>query len=115
MEIFIPKWHPTTLNQLIGYKWWTIAKLKKGDKKFVSHYTRKLPKARVKRELHLEIVMKKNQKKADPDAYFKSLNDALTHAGMLVDDSDKWVKINPPTYSRDWDNWGTRITLTDIE
>jgi hypothetical protein len=42
----------------------------------------------------------KGQRAPDPDAFFKSLWDALVHAGMLVDDNRQHVELAPVTFSR---------------
>jgi hypothetical protein len=41
------------------------------------------------------------QRGADPDAYWKSLLDALVHAGLLVDDSPKWCELGPVRFERE--------------
>jgi len=50
----------------------------------------------------------------DYDAYQKSLYDAMKHAGLIVDDSRKYVETGPLTFSRNWLKWGTRITVEDM-
>jgi Holliday junction resolvase RusA-like endonuclease len=50
----------------------------------------------------------------DADAYFKSLLDACKHAGLILDDSNRYVELAPVTFARDWHNWGTVITLLDL-
>ena len=110
----IPKWHPTRLNQLLGH-WSKPHKRKKADRLIVwqSSLASKIPKATGKRRLTLHIILKKWQRGADPDGYFKSLNDALVHAGLLKNDSKEWVELSPVIYSRG-ENWGSRIILEDL-
>lgn len=113
MEVFIPRWHPAPLNQLLGH-WAAAAKKKKQDRKMVFSCFHGLPKATGKRQVSLHIVLKKGQRACDPDAYQKSTGDALVHAGMLTDDNRQGVEWLPIEFSRDPDNWGTRIILTDV-
>jgi len=113
--IQIPKWRPATLNSLITVHWSTANQLKRSDKGMVAHYCKDIPKATGKRLLEVNILMGKKQRKCDPDAFHKSLCDALVACGMLVDDSDKYVTLAPVTQGRPKINWyGTIITLTDI-
>ena len=58
-------------------------------------------------------VLGKGQRARDPDAYQKSLGDALVYAKLLVDDSLKWVEWGNVSYERG--DAATIITLTDIE
>jgi Holliday junction resolvase RusA-like endonuclease len=81
----------------------------------VATYAHNIPKAQGKRRVSLHIILDKGQRAPDPDAFFKSLCDALVHAEMLVDDNRQHVELAPVTFSRDWQHWGTRITLLDLE
>ncbi len=47
-------------------------------------------------------------------AFFKSLCDALVHAGALVDDNRQHVELAPVTFSRDPKVWGSVIRLEDL-
>ena len=60
-------------------------------------------------------ILDKGQRGADPDAYNKSLNDALVHSKLLVNDNRQYVENAPATYSRDPKSWGSKITLEDME
>lgn len=115
-SLWIPKWRPTPLNQLMEGHWSNGARKKKADRWVVLTYVKKekLKPAFCKRRLYVEIVLGPRQKKADPDAYFKSLCDALVHAKMLTDDNDAGVELAPVQYSRDAQNWGTLIVLEDM-
>jgi Holliday junction resolvase RusA-like endonuclease len=53
--------------------------------------------------------------KFDADAWTKSGLDAMKHAKLIVDDSSEFVEIGSLTFSRDWEKWGTKITLEDLE
>jgi hypothetical protein len=51
---------------------------------------------------------------ADVDAWQKSGLDAMKHAGLMADDSSKFVELGTLTFSRNWIKWGTRMTLEDV-
>lgn len=114
--ITISEWNPATINQLLAGHWSKGAKLKKHDKRIVwtASLECKVPKATVKRLVGLTINLGKGQRACDPDAYWKSLLDALVKCGMLVNDSPKWVELLPVKYTRDGGKKHTIITLTDM-
>ncbi len=99
-EIIINDWHPTTLNKLMNSFWATAHKLKKRDKVEVRYASNHIPKAIHKRRVEIIIELGKGQRGADPDAYFKTVGDALAAAGLLVNDSHKWVEWSPVQYER---------------
>jgi Holliday junction resolvase RusA-like endonuclease len=109
----IPRWHPAPLNKLLGH-WRTAHQFKKNDRSVITAYACRTPKAQGKRRVSLHIILDKGQRASDPDSYFKSLCDALVHAGMLVDDNRQHVELAPVTFSRDPATWGTRISLEDL-
>lgn len=110
-EIIIHNWHPTPLNKLINSHWAVANKLKKLDKAEVRYASNHIPKATAKRRVELIIELGKRQRACDPDAHFKSLGDALTACGMLVNDSHKWVEWSPVKFERG--NKKTTIRLYD--
>lgn len=113
----IPHWHPARLNQLCHGHWSKGHRLKKNDRHFVMVYAhqQKIPLAVTKRSVLLTLVLRPGQRRADPDAFFKSSLDALVHAGILVNDSPDWVELLPVRYERGTvRRWGTRITLEDL-
>jgi hypothetical protein len=99
-EITVHDWHPTTLNKLITSHWAVANKMKKRDKVEVRYASNHIPKATQKRRVEIIIELGKGQRGADPDAYFKTVGDALVAAGLLVDDSHKWVEWSPVQYVR---------------
>lgn len=111
--IIIPRWHPTRLNQLLTCHWVTAHRRKAADKAMVALYCRHTPPARGKRRVRLHILLAKGQRAADPDAYFKSLGDALVAAGMLVNDNRQHVEWLPVTFGRETE-WGSHITFEDL-
>jgi Holliday junction resolvase RusA-like endonuclease len=110
ITITIPNWHPTPLNKLINGHWAIAAKRKKADRNLIYCYTRHLPEATKKCRVHVAIILGKGQRACDPDAYWKSLNDALVHAKMLVNDSHKWVELMPIKFTR-----GEMATIIRLE
>lgn len=119
VTINIPNWRPATLNSMSSSNHWAKrAKLKKIDRQMVAAYASGLPKAEGKRKVTIEISHGKGQRMCDPDAFYKSTLDALVHCGMLVDDSDKYVKLGDVEQHRankHIKKAGTIITLEDIE
>lgn len=114
MKVFIPRWHPVKLNQLLKCHWARAAKLKRVDREMVSRYMHNIPKAEGRRRVWIRIVLGKGQRGGDVDAYHKSILDALVACGALKDDSAKWCELQPIEYARDWENWGTGIALEDL-
>ena len=89
------------LNQLLG-DWRSAARLKKRDRAIVAlacHEAGVLP-AEGRRHVSLCVTLGPRQRAADPDAYFKSLLDALTSCGALRDDSRQWVELGAVTFER---------------
>jgi hypothetical protein len=111
----IPRWPPALLNELMRSVKDKI-RLKKLDREMVCAYAwqAKIPRATGKRRVSLHVTLGKGQRGADADAYFKSLLDACKHAGLILDDSSRYVELAPVTFSRDWKNWGTVIRLEDV-
>ena len=114
VELYIPHWHPAPLNALLGGHWSKGHRLKKADRAMIWAYAQGHPKAESKRRVELTIILKKGQRAADPDSQFKSLNDALKQAGLLVDDNRQYVELAPVRYERGSEtDWGTRVVLRD--
>lgn len=117
--IWIPHWHPTPLNRMIGWHWRRVHKLKTKDAKVVwGHFVHSgIPRAgeRQRRRVMTTIVLKPRQRGCDPDAYDKSLLDALKRCGAIKDDNRQWVEAPPPDYRRGTAmEWGTEITIEDL-
>lgn len=114
--ITIPNWHPASANRWSGSHWAVRSRVKRADREMVAHYARssQAPTATGKRRVRLKIVLGPRQRGCDPDNYWKSLLDALKHAGMIVDDSRNWVETPPVEFTRGTQR-ATIIELTDIE
>jgi hypothetical protein len=111
----INRWQPATINQLLR-RVRTRIRLKKVDRNMVIGYCLKnrIPVATGPREVNLTIVLGPRQRGCDPDAYNKSLGDALVKAKMLIDDSRRYVRWQPAQYVRGLER-GTMIELIDLE
>lgn len=109
----VPDWHPTPVNKLYDHHWTKRRKHKQSDTDIVAHYGRNVPKADRKRSVSLHVVFPAGKRRPDPEALGKSLLDALVHAGILVNDSYDWARLEPPTYSRG-DTLISFITVEDI-
>src|SRR5208337_5025788 len=92
--LVIPNWTPSRLNELMRNRW-RCAELKRQDTTFVIAYSRiqGIPKATGKRRVTLEITFGKGTRAGDPDAYNKSLLDALVNASLLVSDTCYGVEV----------------------
>lgn len=113
--LIIDDWHPCRLNKLVGCHWATAARRKRSDRHMVGVYAKiaRLPKATGPRRIRLRIVLAPGQRAGDPDAYWKSLLDALVHVGLLLDDNRQHVELAPVAFGRA-DKRRTEIILEDI-
>jgi Holliday junction resolvase RusA-like endonuclease len=111
----IPGWLPCRLNQLLGH-WSTRHRLKKIDRATVGLYARmaRIPHAKGKRRVSLVLTLAPRQRAADPDAWWKSLLDALVQAGLLVDDNRQGCELGSVTFRRGREK-ATTIILEDVE
>ncbi len=115
VEIRIEHWHPAKLNELMGGHWSRGHRLKKRDREIIWAYSQKAAHAIHKRRVELTITLKKGQRAADPDAQWKSLLDALKHAGLIVEDNRQGVELLPVRYERGTEtDWGSVIRLWDL-
>lgn len=113
-RLTIPGWHPTKLNELLRGRW-VAAKLKKRDREIIGTNARwaNVSRATSPRRVHLAITLGKGQRAGDPDAYWKSLLDALVHCGLLIDDNRQHVVLDPVEFVRGVEP-ETTIELFDI-
>lgn len=90
-------------------------RLKRQDKNRIGFYFRVsgIPRATTKRRVSLQLIYGKGERKHDPDAFWKSVLDALVHAGALKNDTDRWVEVAPVVYGRA-ERRETIITLEDL-
>lgn len=109
----IERWSPALLNDLMGH-WARAYKLKKIDRNMVMAYClqNRMPLANGPRRVSLTITLSPKQHVApDPDAFWKSLLDALVHARMLIDDCRQYCEMGPVTFLRGPE----RETLIELE
>jgi len=111
----IPDWHPAKLNALYAGHWARRARLKKADRELVGIYARQaaIPPATGKRRVQLVLTLAPRQRAGDPDAYWKSMLDALTATGLLVDDNRQHVELAPVEFERGRAK-ATTILLADV-
>lgn len=112
--VTIPNWHPCPLNKLIGYSWRTVHARKQADQRRVADEMAfaGIPEARKARRVSLRIVLGPRQRSCDPDAYWKSMLDALVACGRLRDDSRQWCELDHVEFERG--KRSTVLTLEDI-
>ena len=114
----IPNWNPAQLNKLMRNHWIAM-RLKKIDREMIHAYAlaERIPVAKGKRVVHMLITLKKKRgRRPDADAFLKSTLDALVHARLLIDDSDRWCYWTAPKITMSDDkSWGTTIALEDLE
>jgi Holliday junction resolvase RusA-like endonuclease len=111
--VFIPRWKPCSVNQLLSLHWAASSRKKAEDFKMVWGNTRQIPPATGKREVFTKIYITGKGRTPDPDNLAKSLNDALVKAKLLKDDSQTWARIHPIEFERGYRH-GTEITLRDL-
>lgn len=113
--IWVPRWHPAKLNALLKVHWAKAHRIKTNDKNMIWAHSPRDKRAITKRRLELTIILKKGQRGADPDAYNKSLLDALVACRLLTDDNHQGVELMPVVYRRGTEaEWGTEIRLWDV-
>lgn len=113
--VTIPRWHPTKLNDLVSAHWGKRSRMKLADLQTVAAacLDAGVRMALGRRRVALTIVLGKGQRAGDPDAYHKSLNDALVRCGALRDDSRTWCELAPVQFERAAQK-SARIELTDL-
>lgn len=113
--VTIPDWHPVRLNELMGRNRFVIHKRKKADRELIAFYClqAQIPPAVGLRRITLTIILGPRQRAADPDAYWKSLLDALVQCKALKSDDRFGVECVPVRYERA-DRKATVIQLEDL-
>lgn len=110
----IANWHPAKINTLLSLHWAKRQKIKAADRNIIFTYFKNVPVATCKRRVELFIGLGHRQRGGDPDAYWKSLLDALVQAELLIDDSKEYVELAPVQYYRNGEESETLIILSDI-
>ncbi len=118
-RLWIPRFRPALLNQLMHCHWTKKHRMKKADADLVAAYvlTSDIPEAKVKRRLAVEIILGPRMRVADGDNVQKSLHDALVRCHALRGDSPRWLEAGPVVQRRagKGEEWGTWLTLSDVE
>lgn len=118
-RVEIPNWHAANLNTLMKCHWTKRRKLKQKDVDIVALYCKMygVPQAdRVVRRLRMTYIIARGSraKWPDEDNVWKSAKDALKRAGMIHDDSPRWLVTEPLNYMVA-DQMGTIIELEDVK
>lgn len=115
-RLVVMDWLPTKLNDLLQAHWRRRLNLKRFDADIVkcAAISKGITPATTKRRVSCVFCSRhKSGRLPDPDAFFKSLHDAMVSARLLVDDSDKWLEIGTPRVIRGRRDV-TVITLEDL-
>lgn len=115
--IFIPGFFPTPLNKLLSSHWSFASKLKLEDREKVAIACKLYgtPPAECKRRIDVTYIMPPGKRAIDPDGTYKSLLDALVHAGALKNDSHVWAEPRTPRVARGpVEAAGTLVLLEDL-
>jgi hypothetical protein len=110
----VPAWHPCRVDQFLGR--WSREHRKKGvDRQVIGTALKEeaIPPATGKRRVSLTLTLGPKQRAGDPDAYWKSLLDALDHVGLLTDNSGQGVELGPVAFVRGPAR-ATTIVLEDL-
>lgn len=109
----IDDWRPVGLNLLLRSHWAKRARLKRLDRETVAVYALALgvPKATGRRRVSVSVECCKSP--PDADNVLKSLLDALTHCGLVIDDSPAWCELGTVAVARGPRD-RTVVTLEDL-
>jgi hypothetical protein len=112
-EFTIDRWRPPSKNELFRGTLQRRMRLQKQAAEMVAAYGMAVPKATGPRRVSVRFVYPKRQRMHDVDAFFASLLDALTSAGLIAGDAQNQVSLGPWTLERG-SVQSTIITLEDI-
>lgn len=113
-DVVIPGWLPARANQLMRCHWQVRRRLRRQDDDVIALHCIQLgvPMAGGKRRVSLSVTLAPRQR-VDPDCFWKSVLDALTNCGRLVDDDYRYVELGPVTIGTGPAR-KTVITLEDV-
>lgn len=111
--LVIEDWRPVGLNLLLRSHWAKRARLKRLDRETVAVYAlnARVPRATGRRRVSVAVECCKSP--PDADNVLKSLLDALTHCGLVIDDSPAWCELGTVTVARGPRD-RTVVTLEDL-
>lgn len=115
VEMFIPRWHPPSLNSVRNRPWHAEYRAKRNMRDLLAAYFIMAGGefATGKRRVSLTLVMGKGQRRCDRSNLTKLLNDAMKAARIIKDDGPKWLEESEIQYTRGAE-WGTRIVVEDL-
>lgn len=115
----IPRWRPPLANTWRGRHWTVAARLRKQTTKLLVAYAKqqRIPAATGRRRASLLVRLKPRMQRSDADSFDKLLLDALTRAGLLLDDSARGLegRLEVSFERGTAEDWGSTITLEDVE
>jgi hypothetical protein len=90
-RLVVPDFCPTPLHRLMRGRIRDRIRFSRRDRDLICFYAKEqgLPLATARRRVSIVIT----GTRADPDGLLKSLLDGLVHAGLLVDDSSRWLEL----------------------
>lgn len=109
----IDDWRPVGLNLLLRSHWGKRARLKRLDRETVAVYAlnARVPRATGRRRVSVAVTTAATP--PDADNLLKSLLDALTACGLIVDDSPEWCELGAVAVARGKAD-RTVVTLEDL-
>ncbi len=114
-KLRIDRWQPARLNALMNCHPKTRGRLKKADRNLVGGYAlmNRFPLATTRRRVDLHITLGPRQKEGDEGNWWKSVEDALVQARLLIDDNRRWYQRGTVTFDRGPER-ATVIILTEL-
>ncbi len=117
--LVVLRWHPPRCNVWRGRHWAVAHKLRKQAVQLLGVYAvqQRVPKARGRRRVSVEIVLAPRQRQPDADAYDKLLLDSLVGAGLLLDDGARGLvgRVEVSFRRGAAGDWGCVLFLTDVD
>lgn len=112
----IDGWVPVSVNRLLGSHWARARKRKRFDRDVVAAEALRqgIPGAAGRRRVSVAVTTPGRGGLPDPDNLLKSLLDALTRCGLLLDDSSGKMELGAVTVARG-ERRRTVVTLEDCE
>lgn len=109
----IDDWRPVGLNLLLRSHWGKRARLKRLDRETVAVHAlaQRVPRATARRRVSVSVECHKTP--PDADNLLKSLLDALTACGLIIDDSPAWCELGAVAVARGARD-RTIVTLEDL-
>lgn len=115
--VWVPAWHPPSLNHAVGRHWSKLARMKRGAADIVGVYFRAAggkPITQTYRPVRkISLILSGDlAKRLDQDNIDKVFRDALVRAAVIVDDSPEWAEFAPTVIAPDL-AYGTTFTVDD--